>query len=198
MEILKNAAYLTPFNRRVVAVLALVATLSSVSVQAADAQNVLPAAPTWTAMTVQGAAKSQGMVVPSDAPSKDVTQVQSAPKKKWNMVNAPDLVTPVEHSSEPAVRTVVVPATAYTSTLNECDSTPFTTANGTQVRDGIVAANFLKLGTRIRIPEYFGDKVFEVQDRMNARYDQRIDIWMLSAKDMNNWGVRKVKIEVLP
>src|SRR3990167_1248447 len=40
-----------------------------------------------------------------------------------------------------------VTITAYSSTPEETDSTPFITASGTHVRDGVVAANFLPLGT---------------------------------------------------
>ena len=40
------------------------------------------------------------------------------------------------------LRTRRVVATAYSSTPDQTDSTPFTTASGTQVRDGIIAANF--------------------------------------------------------
>jgi 3D (Asp-Asp-Asp) domain-containing protein len=126
------------------------------------------------------------------------TPVMKKPvKRAWNKINAPDLVTLPAYSSEPAVRTMVVPTTAYTSDPAETDSTPFTTANGSQVRDGIVAANFLPFGTRIRIPDYFGNKVFEVHDRMNARYQTRVDLWMLEKSDAYAWGVRNVKIEIL-
>ena len=35
-----------------------------------------------------------------------------------------------------------------------------------------IAANFLPLGTQVKIPELFGDKVLVVHDRMNSRYGQ--------------------------
>jgi len=87
--------------------------------------------------------------------------------------------------------------TAYTSTIDQCDSTPFTTANGTTVHDGIVAANWLKFGTRVRIPSMFGDKVFIVADRMNPRFDDRMDIWMSSMSNARVFGLRRLTIEVL-
>lgn len=90
-----------------------------------------------------------------------------------------------------------VSATAYSSTVDQCDSTPFITASGQHVRDGIIAANFLPFGTKVRIPEIYGDKVFEVQDRMNQRYSYRIDIWMPSRGQALQFGLRQVKIEVL-
>lgn len=88
--------------------------------------------------------------------------------------------------------------TAYTSSVEECDSDPFITADGSVTADGIIAANFLPFGTKVRIPTLFGDKVFEVHDRMNARYWYRIDIWMEKKQDMRQFGIkRKVVVEVL-
>jgi 3D (Asp-Asp-Asp) domain-containing protein len=87
--------------------------------------------------------------------------------------------------------------TAYSSTPDQCDSTPFITANGTHVHDGIIAANWLKFGTRVRIPEMFGDKVFIVADRMNPRFDDRADIWMNDRQSAMNFGLRRLTIEVL-
>lgn len=184
------------------AFLAMAVTLTSTNVQAAQASDVLPDAPTWA--TEQGAQDdARTLVVPvvkQDASpvTTQSTEIKPAKTKKvWNKINAPDLTTPVEYSSEPAVRTIKVPVSAYNSEPGQTDSSPFTTADGSQVRDGIVAANFLPHGTRFRIPDYFGDKVFEVHDRMNARYTYKIDLWMLNKSDARKWGVRTVKVEIL-
>jgi len=89
-------------------------------------------------------------------------------------------------------------ATAYSSTPDQTDSTPFITANGMYVYDGLIAANFLALGTKVKIPEHFGDKIFTVNDRMNARYGHgRIDIWMKSREEAKVWGVKRVKLEII-
>ncbi|MEK7570300.1 MAG: hypothetical protein AAB515_02595 [Patescibacteria group bacterium] len=94
------------------------------------------------------------------------------------------------------VRTVVM--TAYSSTKDQTDGDPFTTASGKKVRDGIIAMNGVPFGTKVRIPEKFGSKVFVVQDRMNARYgSSRADIWMKTRHDAKQWGVRRVKVEIL-
>lgn len=88
--------------------------------------------------------------------------------------------------------------TAYTSDVAETDDSPRVAADGSVVFDGMVASNGLPFGTKIRLPDYFGDKVFEVRDRMNTRYPTRIDIWMENKKDMYQWGYkRSVKIEVI-
>lgn len=91
-----------------------------------------------------------------------------------------------------------VTVTAYSSTEDQTDNTPFHTANGNEVRDGIVAANFLPLGTRVRIPEVFGDKIFTVLDRMHKRFDQRMDIWMPTREAAQQFGIQYLKIEILP
>lgn len=93
-------------------------------------------------------------------------------------------------------RVMRVEVSAYTSRPQETDSTPFITASGTHVRDGIVAANGLRFGTRIRIPELFGDKVFIVEDRMNARYPNHVDIWMEDLGQARALGRRRVLVEV--
>lgn len=89
-----------------------------------------------------------------------------------------------------------VTATAYNSLPEQTDDTPFITASGTHVRPGVIAANFLPMGTLVKIPDYFGDQIFVVEDRMNPRYDQRIDIWMEHVHDARQFGVRTVAIEV--
>lgn len=94
-------------------------------------------------------------------------------------------------------RTLTVSMTAYNSLPEQTDSNPFETAMGTTTRRGIVAANFVPLGTYIKIPELYGDEVFIVEDRMNARYTNRVDIWMEHYSDARQFGVkRNVTIEV--
>ena len=88
-------------------------------------------------------------------------------------------------------------ATAYNSVPEQTDDAPFITASGTYTRDGIIAANFLPFGTALKIPDIFGDKVFVVEDRMNERYGDRIDIWMETIEEAKKFGLRKVKIVIL-
>lgn len=88
--------------------------------------------------------------------------------------------------------------TAYSSTRSQTDNDPFTTASGARVADGIIAHNTLPFGTRVRFPEIFGDRVFVVQDRMNRRYGGYIaDLWMPSYHAAKQWGVRRIKMQVL-
>jgi len=88
--------------------------------------------------------------------------------------------------------------TAYSSTPEETDDTPFITASGKSVADGVVANNMLPLGTKIKIPELYGDKIFVVEDRMNVKKsDYHIDIWLPSKILALSFGVKTTEIEVL-
>ena len=92
---------------------------------------------------------------------------------------------------------VEVVMTAYSSTPDQTDDTPFITAMGSRVRDGIVAANFLPFGTRIMIPDFFGDKVFVVEDRMHRRFSDRVDIWFADRASARHFGIRTAEIVIL-
>lgn len=95
------------------------------------------------------------------------------------------------------LRRVWVPITAYSSTPDQTDSTPFITASGTRVRDGVIAANFLPIGTKVKIPTMYGEKVFVVEDRMNSRYWLKMDIWMPTRAEALQFGLRTLPIEVI-
>ena len=100
--------------------------------------------------------------------------------------------------AEKVVQKLKVVVTAYSSTPEETDDTPFITASGEEVADGIVANNLLPFGTKIRIPELYGDKVFTVLDRMNRRKsDYHFDIWFPSKGEAITFGVKTAEIEVL-
>jgi len=88
--------------------------------------------------------------------------------------------------------------TAYSSTPEETDEDPFITASGIWVKDGIVANNLLPFGTKIRLPELYGDKVFVVEDRMNSRKGYyHFDIWFASKKEALQFGAKNTYVEVL-
>ena len=95
------------------------------------------------------------------------------------------------------IKEVLVPITAYSSTPDQTDDSPFISANGTYVYDGMVAANFLPFGTKIKIPEVFGDKIFTVEDRMNSRYWQKVDVWFPDRESALHFGVKVLKIQIL-
>jgi 3D (Asp-Asp-Asp) domain-containing protein len=97
----------------------------------------------------------------------------------------------------PAPKSKVTVITAYSSSYDETDGNPFITASGTNVRDGVVAANFLKIGTKVQIPALYGDKVFVVEDRMASYNNGKVDIWMPSKAQALQFGVKRTEIVVL-
>lgn len=96
---------------------------------------------------------------------------------------------------ENAPKTVWI--TAYSSTPEETDDTPYITASMTEVRDGVVAANFLPIGTKIKIPKLFGEKIFTVEDRMHHRKKNFVDIWMPSQEEAIDFGIAKATIVIV-
>lgn len=99
------------------------------------------------------------------------------------------------------IRTSTHTITAYNSEAGQTDDTPCITANGYDVCDnGIedtIAANFLKFGTKVKIPELFGDRIFVVRDRMNKKHPNRVDVWMIEKHDAIQFGVKVAKIQVV-
>lgn len=96
-----------------------------------------------------------------------------------------------------SAKSYVVVASAYSSTIDQTDSTPFITAHGTHVRDGIMATNFLPFGTIVRIPDVFGEKTFVVEDRMHTRFSDRVDIWFPTRAEALEFGLQRVTIEIV-
>ncbi len=97
-------------------------------------------------------------------------------------------------------RVITVPVTAYNSLPGQTDNTPCITANGFDLCDNnqqnVIAANFLPFGTKVRFPDYDPDTIYTVQDRMNARYAYRADIWMKAKNDAIGFGFKNLKMEI--
>ena len=98
---------------------------------------------------------------------------------------------------EKVIRTLNVVVTAYSSTPEQTDDTPFITAAGTLVREGIVAANFVPMGTKIKLPDLYGDRIFVVEDRMHPRKNYMVDIWFPSYMEAKEFGAKLTYVEVL-
>ena len=88
--------------------------------------------------------------------------------------------------------------TAYSSSPWETWGDPFITASNSYVRKGIVANNMLAFGTKIRIPEIYGDEIFVVEDRMHYRKGSyHVDIWFPSYLEAKDFGAKRTYIEIL-
>jgi 3D (Asp-Asp-Asp) domain-containing protein len=116
--------------------------------------------------------------------------------------NEPESATTEESTPTiTVVKTSVHVITAYNSEAAQTDASPCITANGYNVcESGVedtIAANFLKFGTKVQIPELFGDRIFVVRDRMNKRHADRVDVWMKDRDDAIHFGVKTAKIQVI-
>lgn len=130
--------------------------------------------------------------------------------KTQETVGAERAIFPVSADRAP-IRTLNVFATAYSSDPYQTDSTPCIPAMNfdlceafleTKTEDTI-AANFLKLGTKVRFPEMYGEKIFVVRDRMNSRYNYeklgyyRIDFYKAAVNDLGNLDQKAAKQEAI-
>ena len=110
---------------------------------------------------------------------------------------------PVIENKEP-VEIVELHVTAYNSLPWQTNSEPCITASGMDVceRDieDVIATNYsyLPFGSKIKIPELFGDREFLVEDRMNKRYTQTLDIWMKDYSSAKEFGRQKITAEIYP
>jgi 3D (Asp-Asp-Asp) domain-containing protein len=92
------------------------------------------------------------------------------------------------------VRSTSVTLTAYSSTVEQCDATPYLTASDQSVHVGIIAVSDdlmkelgLRFGQRVLIPGY---GLFEIQDRMHPRWHRRVDIWQENSEVARRFGNR--------
>lgn len=125
------------------------------------------------------------------------TEIQTS--ESLVMIEGNSLLATAEPFNPPqAVRKINVVITAYSSTRSQTDNSPFITAAGTWVEDGIVANNLLPFGTKIKIPELYGDRIFTVKDRMHQRKGYyHVDIWFASYGEAKDFGAKRTYIEVL-
>ena len=108
-------------------------------------------------------------------------------------------LAPLSIVPEPQInKTIRAVITAYSSSPLQTDDSPNITASGIYVKDGIIANNYYSFGTKIRIPQIFGDKVFIVEDRMHWRKsNSQFDIWFPEYLQAKNFGVKDTYIEIL-
>ena len=105
---------------------------------------------------------------------------------------------------------MTVIATSYSSDPNQTDDTPCLPAMWKydlceqflkHGEENTIAANFLPLGTQVRFPEMYGNKIFTVRDRMNSRYNYdrlgyyRIDFYKAELGDNGDIDVKASKQE---
>jgi 3D (Asp-Asp-Asp) domain-containing protein len=121
----------------------------------------------------------------------------AVPHPQSTAFKAPSAMTATSALPSIAPDTKTVWVTAYTSDPDETSDHPLITASGGMVSDGVVAANFLPFGTQIEIPALFGNKIFTVEDRTNAKFAGRVDIWMPNSSQAINFGIQHAQIVIL-
>ena len=106
-----------------------------------------------------------------------------------------DVVNAIQEEEETAKASSTSPTaqlgnfSAYNAEVGQTDSDPFTMASGKKVFEGAVANNCLPFGTKVKV----GEKIYEVQDRMNSRYDcDHFDIYMESYDDAIKFGRKQL------
>ncbi len=96
------------------------------------------------------------------------------------------------------VRTVTV--TAYNPTTSQCDDDPLIAASMRKVRSGTIAVSRdlfdqgWVFGRKVRIEGY---GIFEINDLMNKRFTQRIDIFMWDEGQARQFGKKNIKAALL-
>ena len=140
---------------------------------------------------------SNTFISQQDLPNSVQEEIEISPVNGLITLNGHTLIQSANPDMPVVIDSRLVLVTAYSSTPDQTDSTPFITASGSHVRDGIVACNFLSFGSKVRFPDIYGDKIFVVEDRMALRNSHKIDIWFNTRWDARQFGVKTLKVEVL-
>lgn len=116
----------------------------------------------------------------------------------WVMQNIPsgEIVYVKKVQAKELHSTVLATITAYTSSVDETDDTPFITASGARTGHGIIACPpKYPFGTQVVLE----GKTFTCEDRMNRRYhdQERFDIWVETKDVAFDWGVRDLEVKIL-
>ena len=92
-------------------------------------------------------------------------------------------------------RKVDILVTGYSSTVDQCDGDPFTTASGTRVHIGTMACpREYAFGTKIEIE---GMGTFVCEDRGGAIKGNHFDMWFESRGEALQWGKRVVEARII-
>lgn len=106
---------------------------------------------------------------------------------------APDERIIIPEGSHPAL--VYATITAYTSSIDETDEDPWTTASGSRPGPGTIACPAKwDFGTIVEIEGV----LYRCEDRMNSRYrgTERYDVWLESKEEALEWGKKELAIYI--
>lgn len=110
-------------------------------------------------------------------------------------------------------------ATGYNSHVAQTNGSPHVTATGTRTRFGVLAVSRdllqddLPYGSLVRLEDLGGyhggggeghfqqvldaQGIFVVEDTMHPRKRQQVDVWFGDRASAVNWGVRRIRVEVV-
>lgn len=131
----------------------------------------------------------------------ELALVQKAEKEKAALLSAKTKALALSQKKATTQKVLIgnepinVIVTAYSSTPDQTDSSPFVTASNKRVRDGVVAANFLPFGTVVRFPNLFGEKEFIVEDRMKS--NTKVDIWFADRQSALRFGIKRTDMVIV-
>jgi len=134
---------------------------------------------------------------PTEYPTLRADAVKEFKKAKKELAAAQDILMKCfgEDVAIEEIKSIPVTITAYSSTKDQCDSTPHITASMLPVRKGTVAVSRdilkdhgINFGKRVFLPGY---GFFEVRDVMNQRWKSRIDIWESDREAARLFGIQE-------
>lgn len=150
---------------------------------------------------------STSLALPNDQPSKLIENAVLLALQSSNIAPYKTISNQPIAARRTRARSIIARATAYNSLASQTDSTPHITATGTRTRPGVIALSrdLLKVfpyGTRVHIQDLTGkynfkNRIFIVEDTMNKRKRNSVDIWMYSYRSAIQFGARKVRVTAI-
>lgn len=155
-------------------------------------------------------------VKPAPKPAPKPVAAKPAPKPVA-VKPTPKPAPVVRASSSRALMVITAKSTAYNSLAAQTDSTPFVTATGARTRFGVVALSRdllrrIPYGSIVRIEDLgtwangrgrgtynrmLSGVNFIVEDTMNIRKRNTIDVWMPTRRAAIQWGARQIRVTVI-
>lgn len=116
----------------------------------------------------------------------------SMPPAEYNITTGVENAMAGGYAQNPAI--IKARVTAYTSSVEETDDTPFVAASGTSTRPGIIACpRKYPFGTIFEIQ----GRRYDCQDRMALKNDGMFDIWMSTKEEAYRFGTQELEVKIL-
>jgi 3D (Asp-Asp-Asp) domain-containing protein len=156
-----------------------------------------------------------------ETPQRNAPRVaKTVPEKK--QITPRKAVAAIKKTIKPEHKTISFPnlsvrSTAYNSSTDQTDSSPFQTSTGARTRYGIIALSRDLLrrfpyGSKVRLEDagswsggrgygkyntMLKNTVFVVEDTMHPRKNAQIDVWLPARDQAMQWGVRRLNMQIV-